>query len=197
MKTYLPIVLFSVFFFAGCRKTGSEINMLGKITEDSSQPIFIRDSAQVFKEVLEGKKVSSSRYEKAIKETSATRNETTCKALVAMLHGLEKRFPDKMPTIDKVMKLEKSFRGSGDVEATAYRSVLLAEKLLYTLTYFDTKYADSIVDKFRQRFKKKHNDSEVGKHFIRGFEIVVELAKDQRRGYKGQYEAGRKRMGLE
>lgn len=215
MKPQLAsFVIAAIFVTAGCDKSKTKTSdsettvgqsTLPKLTAsdgvavreaatDHSLPPYIRQSAVVFERIMDGKEGDPKKIGGAIRELSATRNESTYSVWVAMLHASEARLPDVLPSKAEFAKLEKQkFEGSlKGIETNPLRFLDVLRVCIIGLTEFDMSKGDQEVAAFMKRFEVKYRTSDLGKHYVDSYRMEIDQTLERRKGGGVPWKMGRK-----
>ncbi len=197
----LPLFLIAgILCLGGCNKSKDpDIQILRSVAADKNQPEYIRESVKFFDDFLQGETVSNRDYVRARSELSATRNKSTLASLIAILHSLENRLPEQLPTEQYVKELSEKYGEGNDLEYKIAPVFILGYlgNLIPVITYYDVENGDREVDGFFARFETNYGASLAGKYWLEWFRMEWKQALEARVGNDGKWYSGRKKMGLE
>jgi hypothetical protein len=177
----------------------SSAEVIRAAVNDHSLPPYIRESAEVFQRMLEGKRGYPARMEKAIRELSSTRNEKTCRIWISMLLACEANIPATMPSRAEFAEVEKRGRekNTEGLENSPIRFIGGTRSCVRVLTEFDMPEANAEVEAFLKRFKRKYGATEMGGHMLDAYQMEIREAKEGVENGGAAWQRGRKSYGKE
>lgn len=112
MKTKLLFALLVTLLLSGCdQKTAAirtELRLIEKTAKDANQLDFVREGAGVFANILSEKQgILRRELFRADWQMASSRNATTITTYVAFLKALEKKIPEKLPSVETYLAMKK------------------------------------------------------------------------------------------
>lgn len=185
MKSKLLIIILSALALSDCEKKNAEnpskFPIIEKTAKDATQPDYIRESANIFEQILkEDKKVLKTDWIQASYDLLKIRNNSTIATYVEFLKSLERKLPDELPTIEKYNLSKELTSKSEFIEFNVARTILLMGESIKDISVYGDLVADNEIETILKRFKKKYGSSETGKKIMAYFIIVHEQGLEER-----------------
>jgi len=171
MKTKLLLAMLVTFLLSGCNpKTAAiknELRLIEKTAKDTKQVDFIRESAEVFANVLsEEQGILRRKLFTAHWDMVCSRNATTIATYVAFLKAIEKKLPDQLPPVE-VYEAMKNKAGSSEVVLyNLGQTVIMMSNSIQSITLYNDPAAAAEVEGVLKRLKQKYGTSETSEKIM-------------------------------
>lgn len=179
MKSKALITMFATLFFSACEKKNTviknELQITEKTAKDTTQTKYIRESAQTFTDILSEKpQLADTKSSRAHWAMVCDRNPTVIATYVFFLKALEKKLPDKLPSVEAYEAMAAKLGNAKIIEYNVAQTVSTMSSSIKNISLYGDPSADVEVEGVLRRLKEKHSASETGRMILERLSIERE-----------------------
>jgi len=165
------VILLSVLVLTDCDKKGAVVSskfpIIDRTAKDTTQPDYIRESANIFEGFLSGSQgISNRKLSDAHWEMVQLRNDSTIACYLEFLKALEMKLPPDLPSADNYQTMVEKAGCSRMVEDNIVQAVIAMSISIRNVTLYGDAAADVEVEKVLERVRDKYKHSEVSERII-------------------------------